>query len=88
MKALAWQGVKNATSHGQPCPQPGVTSHSSDPEDCLSLDVYTPTVTFCTFKFNLQFFAFTLNYYKKLKRKTKYISIVTKMNCQETFRNN
>uniref|UniRef100_A0A182JI83 Carboxylic ester hydrolase n=1 Tax=Anopheles atroparvus TaxID=41427 RepID=A0A182JI83_ANOAO len=46
-----WTGVKDVTSPGRPCPQPGITDQlnpgeiTSAVEDCLSLSVYTKNVT-------------------------------------------
>ncbi|XP_058123526.1 glutactin-like [Anopheles ziemanni] len=46
-----WNGVKDVTRPGRPCPQPGITDQitpseiTSAVEDCLSLSVYTKNVT-------------------------------------------
>jgi para-nitrobenzyl esterase len=40
--AVPWPGIRNATQAGPACPQLGASSES---EDCLSLNVYTPAHT-------------------------------------------
>ncbi|XP_052859955.1 glutactin-like [Anopheles cruzii] len=46
-KVLPWQGVKDATQHGLPCPQLKLISSfggkalAPDPEDCLTISIYS-----------------------------------------------
>uniref|UniRef100_A0A8W7NZT5 Carboxylic ester hydrolase n=1 Tax=Anopheles coluzzii TaxID=1518534 RepID=A0A8W7NZT5_ANOCL len=47
IKAAPWQGIKDATRHGMPCPQLKLLSlftgkaFAGDPEDCLTLSIYS-----------------------------------------------
>uniref|UniRef100_A0A1B6DM88 Carboxylic ester hydrolase n=1 Tax=Clastoptera arizonana TaxID=38151 RepID=A0A1B6DM88_9HEMI len=36
-----WEGIRDATEDGILCPQPFIDNTAEDPEDCLSLNVYT-----------------------------------------------
>jgi len=39
-KPASWQGVRNATAFGSPCPQIGVNGAPVGDEDCLTLNIY------------------------------------------------
>lgn len=40
-----WEGIQNATEHGEICVQPGTIFGTNGAEDCLFLNVYSPNLT-------------------------------------------